>query len=89
MRGPSIEVGNRDTRIPEGAEGVVAGFVEAAHANGMECIRTVATHPGIGVWLADGTDVPALAIAMDELGNYSMVMREGWATVQYLADEVS
>lgn len=89
MNEPTVEIGNTDTRIPAGAESLVAGFVEAAHANGMSCIRTVATHPGIGVWLLDGTDVPALAIAQDELGNWAMIQRDGWATVQYLADEVS
>lgn len=89
MRGPSIEVGNQDTRIPAGAESLVAGFVEAAYANGMSNILTVEDRPSIGVWLLDGTDVPALAIAMDELGNWSLVRRDGWATVQYFADEVS
>ncbi len=89
MRGPSMVVGNQDTRIPEGAEGLVAGFVEAAMANGMSNIKTVEDAPGIGVWLLDGSDVPALAIAMDELGNWAMVRRDGWATVQYFADEVS
>ncbi len=89
MNEPTIQVSNQDTRIPKGAEGVVAGFVEAAKANGMTCIRTVETHPGIGVWLKDGTDVEALAIAQDELGNWSLVRRDGWAVVQYFADEVS
>ena len=89
MNEPTIQIGNMDTRIPLGAERLVAAFGEAAEANGMTCIRTVETHPGIGVWLKDGTDVPALAIAQDELGNWSMVRRDGWAVVQYFANEVS
>jgi hypothetical protein len=89
MNDPRMEVSNMDTRIPLGAERLVASFVETAQENHMTGIKTVEDLPGIGVWLTDGTDVPALAIAMDELGNWTLIRRDGWAVVQYFSDEVS
>lgn len=77
---------------------VVDSFVRTAEANGLTGVRTQLDHPqrsnpqpgvamGIGLFLRDGTDLPCLAVATDELGNWSVVTLAGYVR-QYLATEV-
>ncbi len=72
-------------RRPDAAR-ILRSFVRAAVANGDAA--ALRFHRGVGVWLTDGTDVPALAIFADALGNWTMLRASDLAVVQYLADEV-
>ncbi len=44
--------------------------------------------PDCGLFLRDGQSIPALVCALDILGNYTVVLRDG-GTRQYLSDEVA
>jgi len=44
-------------------------------------------HPGPGLWLKDGRDIPCQIVGTDELGNYSVLTEEG-QTLQFFFDEV-
>jgi hypothetical protein len=66
----------------------VQEFVETAKANNLEGIRTRDQIPNIGVWLKDGTDVPALAVAEDGFGNWTVLRASDLKVVQYLRSDI-
>lgn len=74
--------------IPNDARELVEQFVETAHANDLVPV-TLDQNPRIGVFLRDGTDVPALAVADDGMGNWTVLRESDRKVVQYLWDEVS
>jgi predicted SpoU family rRNA methylase len=70
---------------------VVESFMEIAKEHGGPFSVEPVTrdeNPHIGVWLKDGTDIPALAIFGDDLGNWTMVRASDGMVAQYLSDEV-
>lgn len=75
-------------------QGVVAAFIQTAEVNGLKDLsvqdpnaKRDASHPGKGVWLKNGTDIPCRVVARDELGNWCVVTEDGMVR-QYLANEV-
>lgn len=79
-----------ETEIQE----VVADFIRTAEVNGLANLKVQdpgekrdALHPGKGIWLKDGTDIPCRVVARDDLGNWCVVTEDGMVR-QYLNDEV-
>lgn len=69
-------------------------FIAAAVSNGLFNVRVQGStprdrfHPGVGIWLKDGSDIPCMAVVEDEeLGNWSCLTESGQVR-QYLFDEV-
>lgn len=80
--------------IPEEHVAVIAAFLETAKTNGpWRYVVTMDERPSCGVWLKDkatggcGADVSCYVVAEDELGNFSVVTREGQVR-QFTGDEV-
>lgn len=73
---------------------VVDNFIAMAATNGLTNLsvqgpnaKRDTLHPGKGVWLKDGGDVPCRVVAQDELGNWCVVTEDGQVR-QFLANEV-
>jgi hypothetical protein len=78
-------------RNPWGPALVVGAFVRLSRSDSLiEMVMTLWQNKSIGVWLRDGSDVPALAIAMDILGNWIVVRADVSPVVvtQYFSTEV-
>ncbi len=73
--------------LTETQKHLIEEFCKAARANGHYPI-TCQQLPHIGVWLKDGTDIPALAIYEDDLGNWVMLSAKDNHVRQYLHNEV-
>ena len=78
---------------PDEIKEIIEQFKAAAEANGL--VRLVeydgrpreGTYVGPGIWLKDGTDIPCLLVAQDELGNWVVLTEQGY-TRQYFESEV-
>lgn len=78
-------------RNPWGPALVVGAFVRLNRSDSLiEMVMTLWQNKSIGVWLRDGSDIPALAIAMDILGNWIVVRADVSPVVvtQYFSTEV-
>lgn len=68
----------------------VDAFMEIAKLNGPFLLEPISLdeNPHLGVWLADGRDIPCLALFCCDLGNWSVLRKSDLGVMQYLADEV-
>ena len=91
MNNPVIQVLSADSALvvlTDKQELLLADWIENAKSNNLTDIITIKEVSVCGVFLKDGgKDVPCLAVAEDELGNWCVLTLDGCAK-QYLHSEI-
>jgi hypothetical protein len=72
---------------PRFAEAFESNF-KALDPNDFAWIASFRDVPHCGVWLKDGSDIPCLYAAGDELGNVTVMRADNGMVTQYLAHEL-